>query len=347
MKASFCNGFYGIGLLDYAYLAFNVYHGKDSEKQLGQLPRTVDSLPRLISNIQSHEGWFQLRFPEVRMLHDFGFYAEFYVKVYRGKIRHLMVSFRGTDNFYDGGEDVLTWWNTVLPGSEYYSQKIPHYWHYALTFILKCKKVIKQLDSHDLLADYVGHHVTGHSLGGALANLVSATAAICQPVGIRAHLPVMPNVISFNAPGIGAMQGIHKDPFNEGMVISMRAKYDLVSALGEPYGYVINNIVPEGYQDAENAFDIEHQIDTFSFRQVLCDVNVACIGEQRIDQALNAKAFLKQHGMAHFLKLIANQPSALAFTFEQLRSWGMNHGGQNHNLNATPMFGQVAMAKVA
>jgi hypothetical protein len=346
MKASICNGFHGIGLMDYAYLALNVYHGKGDEKYLGFRPMVEHGLSELESDMGRYEGWFQLQFPELKMSSDFGFHAEFYVKVYRGKIQHLMLSFRGTDNTYDDGEDVATWWNTVLPGSDH-TQKVPHYWHYAHVFIMKCQHVIKILDQKNLLAKWVGHHVTGHSLGGALANLVSAKAAICQPAGMKARLPITPSVISFNAPGVGAMNGIDKSAFNEGMVISMRAEYDMVSALGEPYGYVINNAVPEGHEAAGKAFLIEDGLKQSSVALKLCDSMLPCSALARADQAAQAKSVFKQHGMGHFMGLIAHQPSALALSFEQLRSWAKSHGGMNHNLNAAPMFGQAQVAQAA
>ena len=224
---------------------------------------------------------------------------------------------------------------------------MPHYWHYALVFILKCKRVIKQLDDHGLLANYVGYHVTGHSLGGALANLVSANNAICQPVSIRAHLPAMPSIVSFNAPGIGAMEGIDKDPYNEGMVMSMRAEYDLVSALGEGYGYVINNVVPEGCDSAKQAFNIEQGIESSSLKQMLCDQSVICQSAERADQLTQAESFLKQHSMANFVKLIAEQSRSLAYSFDEMRSWAIQNGGTNHDLNAAPMFGHEALVKAA
>lgn len=348
MKASMCNGFRGIGLMDYAYLALNVYHGKHDLKYLGIRPRTVDSLPRFVSDIKEHEGWFQIAFDSIKMAHDFDFYAEFYVKVYEEKIQHLMISFRGTNKFFDYGEDALTWWNTVLPGSEYYSQSVPHYWNYALEFIMKCNTVIKQLDDQGLLADICGQHVTGHSLGGALANLVAAKAAICQPPLMKSHLPVLPDVVSFNAPGIGDMTHISKSAFSEGQVVSMRAEYDMVSALGGAYGYVINNIVPEGYAQAKTAFGLENSMQhSDSIKQLLCDGLAACRAGERVDQVAHAGGVYQQHLMGNFIEMISQHSNALALDFNQLRAWAQQHGGKNHDLNAAPMYSQSGVAAAA
>ena len=136
MIGSMCNFIKGVALLDFAYLALNVYHTPGDEKYLGLRPGVERSMEALIDDMQKHDGWFQLDFSELKILHEFGFRAELYAKVYDGKIQHLMTAFRGTVTASDMAEDALTWWNTVLPGSSQYSQAIPHYFDYALAFII-------------------------------------------------------------------------------------------------------------------------------------------------------------------------------------------------------------------
>lgn len=343
-----CNDFRGIGLMDYAYLALNVYHGKHDLKYLGFRPQEVQSIVILQKDMQKRNGWFQISFDALKMSHDYDFYAEFYVKVFNQKIQHLMISFRGTSKFYDYGEDALTWWNTVLPGSDYYSQSVPRYWKYAHEFIMKCNSVIKQFDNQGLLANVCGQHITGHSLGGALANLVAAKAAICQPPQMRSHLPVMPDIISFNAPGVGGMTHINQSAFAEGQVISMRAEYDMVSALGESYGYVINNIVPEGFEDAQTAFNIENSMENGnSLKQFLCNQFKECRAGQRVDMVAHASGVYQQHLMGNFIQMISQQSNAMSIDFNQLRSWAQQHGGKNHDLDHEPMYTQSSLAKAA
>ena len=342
-----CNFIKGVALLDFAYLALNVYHTAGDEKYLGIRPRVTYSIHDLMINMEKYDGWFQLDFSELKILHDFGFHAEFYAKVYNGKIQHLMTAFRGTVTASDMAEDALTWWNTVLPGSSQYSQAIPHYFDYALAFIMSCNNVIRDLDDENLLAPYCGQHVTGHSLGGAMANLVAARSLICRPAHTQSVLPVMPDIISFNAPGIAGMP-IAKSAFSEGMVISMRAHYDMVSALGKPYGFVINNEIPEGNHDAHLAFALENTMENDnSLQQNLCDAIEICPTLERTAQIGQAKAVYKQHLMGNFIDLILKQPDAIGLSFTQLRQWAQQHGGYNHDFNNPCLYGQSEAAIAA
>jgi hypothetical protein len=340
MIGSMCNFIKGVALLDFAYLALNVYHTPGDEKYLGIRPRVTYSIHDLMINMEKYDGWFQLDFSELKILHEHGFHAELYAKVYNGKIQHLMTAFRGTVTASDMTEDAATWWSTVLPGSSHYSQAIPHYFDYALAFIMSCNNVIRDLDDENLLAPYCGQHVTGHSLGGALANLVAARSVICRPPHTQSVLPVMPEVISFNAPGIAGMP-IVQSGFLEGMVISMRAHYDMVSALDKPYGFVINNDVPEGYQQAHLAFALENMMENAnSLQQILCDGLEICPTLERAAQIGQAKAIYKQHLMGNFMNLILKQPNAIGLSFTQLRQWAQQHGGYNHNFNGPCMYSE-------
>jgi hypothetical protein len=348
MQACLCNAIHTSGLLDYAYLAANVYHSHKDDKLMGFRPNKYRSIRELRNDMSHRTGWYQLDFPQLQMSHDWSFYADLYAKVYYGKIQHLMISFRGTDKFLDYIEDALHWWNTVLPDGNLIEWSIPGYWDYALDFIMKCNRVIKDLDNHGLFAKICGQHVTGHSLGGALANLVAGKGAICMPPSTNVWLPVMPDIISFNAPGIEGMRHVDCSGFPQGQVISMRAQYDMVSALGKSYGYVMNNIIPEGCAEAKQAFEMQQGIEApVTAGQQLCDKNDLCLDQERVRELMSAGAFYEQHSMDNFLRLILKDMDSPTFAFESIRHWAQNHGYWNHDRTAAPLYDYSHTAKAA
>jgi hypothetical protein len=273
----------------------------------------------------NQNGWFQLNFPLLQFPSDTGLHIEFYVKIYHQKIRHVMVSFRGTDGFLDWSEDINTWGASILRGEH---TKLHNfiYWDATLLMLANFKEVLTHLDSLDMMADGWQYHVTGHSLGAALANMLVATGYIATPQvsQMKSNICATPKVISFNPPGIRSMTTVCDSAYLEGQVISMRASYDFVSAIGEPYGYVINNDVSEGYQLAKQGFQLLSQ-DKFSD-----------LTRPEID------AVIDQHLMKNFLQVIANNTCSLTLSFEQLAAWTHAHGGLNHSESAKPFFDLAA-----
>ena len=335
-----CNSIIGISLLDYAYLALNVYHDHNDDKLIGIRPFNLSHIYDLKTAIQSgKEGWARILQPQISIQSTKGFFADLYVKIYHKKIQHIMVAFRGTYVKKDYEEDAETWWETVLPGTKH-KEKIPSYWEEAKLFLILSSKIISRLEKYNLLDENCGHHITGHSLGGALANLVAAKTFVCRPTELNnTTLPNIPNIISFNAPGIGDMPNLYNCEYAEGQVISMRAKYDMISALGTPYGYVINNIVKEGFKKAKKAFAIEQSKEHKNFKQLLCDrvINL-CDTRQRFIQLSAAKALYEQHSMNNFLRTIANDQNHALLDFDRLKSWARSHGGKNHDESCAPMI---------
>ena len=65
MIASICNLTIGVSVLDFAYLALNVYHTPGDENYLGIRPRVERSISALIEGMRQHSGWFQLDFSEL------------------------------------------------------------------------------------------------------------------------------------------------------------------------------------------------------------------------------------------------------------------------------------------
>ena len=350
VNPSVCNGYHGIGLMDYAYLALNVYHDPNDTKTLGGTrPQKILGSTGLVHTVRTGKGWYQMDIPGYNLIQSSSFYADFYVKIYNGKIHHLMVAFRGTFNRNNKLVDAETWWPATLPGTDHGLPTVG-YWSQAVGFICNCSHLIREMDRHHLLTHFCGHHMTGHSLGGALANLVAAKALICQPANMHSQLPMTPDVISFNAPGVANMPGVCESTFCEGRVISMRAEYDAVSAIGEPYGYVVNNALPEAEASSKEAFDIQHQQESFEkwsgllsgqpvMGSTLSPVLVkAYEAVQRAREGYEAKDIMQQHSMNNFLKMIKTHNKSIEKSFYRIKNWAREHGGKNHDLKAAPMW---------
>lgn len=294
-----------------------------------------------------NKEWFQIAYGPVNLSFKNEFYADLYLKIYKGKIRHIMVAFRGTMPTRPSnlGEDAITWGDNVMLGNDFLTP-IPTFWPYAEIFIHNVAKLIKEYDAADLLAPRVSYHITGHSLGGALANMVNAKAYILKMPHMKSYVPHVADTITFNSPGIGSMP-ISTSKFHQHRVITMRAEYDVVSCIGKPYGYIINNILPEGYASGKQGFELDHLLqivnkwDPFIQLKEAADLTVAPT------IAYDNRHFLGQHSMANFLKVIIAQSDCIALDFLRLRHWADQHGGLNHNFKSEPYWGQAPHSQAA
>ncbi len=240
MLASSCQSKKSLTLLDFGFLAANVYHSKND--QLGKKPIVISRLDKLEHVIASNMcAWIHYVDPSVALNPKNGFYAEFLLKIYDGRIQHCMIAIRGTDDHKASNiwQDVKTWgWNALDDDDK--NTKQPSYITQVKVFASRCRDLISMLDKNKLLASKVTMNITGHSLGGALANLVVADNLKTRPTYLTSFMKAMPNVISFNAPGIGNMQGITATKLYQSYVKSIRSKYDVISKIGKSYGDVID-----------------------------------------------------------------------------------------------------------
>ena len=137
------------------------------------------------------------------------------------------------------------------------------------------------------------------------------------------------------------MKGIRKEPVVEGRVLSMRAHYDFASAVGEPYGYVINNRIPEKEQEAKTAFQKEaiiNYLKTSKIGQrlelVAPNIKEGIIERDRIIQTTDfIESVQAQHSMNNFLRVICSSIKALTH-YKMLHTWAYKNTGWNHDEKA-------------
>jgi hypothetical protein len=323
LSADSCHVLPFVCLLDYSYLALNVYHSNQHKQLLGKRPVLISSLEEINTIIDSQQqGWFQLTDANNSQSIHHNFYAELYAKIYQKKIQHIMIAIRGTmiNNLSNVYEDVSTWWKDILSSTATIYKK-PSYWPLVNQFLSWGHNLIQTLKHHRLLASQCDYHATGHSLGGALVNLLSGYADLLLSPQLY--------IISFNPPGIGNMENVTHASYFENQVITMRAEYDWVSSLGQPYGIVINNEIKEQSLIAQSALKkIPLNFDTLfnvelDFIEML--TNPGLLLEKKLKISINeAKALVAQHSMKHFLWAILNSQNAY-MTFTQLNHWGTKH----------------------
>ena len=330
-----------LALQDYAYLALHVYHDRKTEIENNAFPMTLEKIYALDNTtLLAQDTWYHITTSLVNLPTESNFYANLYIKSYHQKIQHIMLAIRGTklSNLDNDREDIKVWWRSVINDSHAAICK-PDYLNNLYAFIEHAKIVIQQLHELNLVSPHCQYHATGHSLGGALANLMAATAMHYYPY---TTLPLQ--IISFNAPGIGTMPDIYKDTIHEEHFISMRAHYDFVSSMGVPYGYVINNDVPNQYQLAKQAFT-SLKINENNKKNLLplnspFEVFKTLLGESNTADVLSEISFSlpAQHSMNNFFKTIMKHTNIANYTFQNLKNWALNHGGFNHHEIGTELI---------
>jgi pimeloyl-ACP methyl ester carboxylesterase len=179
-----------------------------------------------------------------RMHTDNNFFAQLYIKFCNGKAKAAVVAIRGTvlGRIDNDVEDFVSWWSDVLANGG--ADRLPGYLTLAIRFYYKAKSYVRRYFPH-----IISVAVTGHSLGGAIAQLVTLTGRPAKAV-------------AFNSPGCGNMPGIN--PNYSGFVYSVNAKYGFINKIGitvAPHLFLVD--VP---QDAAQAKAILQQVDKRAYR---------------------------------------------------------------------------------
>ncbi len=221
-----------ITVLEYATLSWHTYHpftnlfGKTAEQFQTQKEDV---------NKKSRHGWHQITDISRHMHPAQDFYAQLYVKFTFGRPLAGVVAFRGTQptDCDNDGVDFDIWASDIIAHGK--SDQVPKYFTQAEWFYHDARRyLLDELKCHHL-------SVTGHSLGGAIAQLVPG-------------LMGMPTTaVTFNSPGIGHIPGVKSA--QGACIFGFNARYGFLNKIGKPLGEVNYIDVPEKEAEAKQALE--------------------------------------------------------------------------------------------
>jgi len=204
-------------IIDYALMSADVYHPDQN----------TDPVDRNMRRILMNQYWFRLT--NASFNPPFG--ADLYARLYLYQMTNNpptmgVIAYRGTmlDRLGNLESDFEMAVEDQLPGR----------WGKAVSFYHQVKIYLKE--------NYPNSHIpirlTGHSLGGAYAQLVAVSS------GNKA--------VTFNAPGIGDIQGIPQKDYDH-LILNINSKEGVINKVGKTIGNVKWLNVPEGEQDLLDA----------------------------------------------------------------------------------------------
>ncbi|MEM1244201.1 MAG: hypothetical protein AAGG80_05210 [Pseudomonadota bacterium] len=161
-------------------------------------------------------------------------HAALYIKFLKNFAIDAIVAIRGTDNLYDVSVDFHSWFSDAMSRGKF--DHVPSYYVAAYLFFLRARDFLNQHFAR------VNLSLTGHSLGGALAQLI---------VGLG-HKPYV--AVTFNAPGIGHIPGV--DTNMSQYVYGINSRYGLINKIGKSFGHIEYIDVPNEEAAAKKAFQI-------------------------------------------------------------------------------------------
>ncbi len=185
------------------------------------------------------DGWYEVLIcPGMQLMTTRSLYASLFIRCHLQKPAEAVLAVRGTviTNLSNIAQDIKVWYKAFVLGDTA-TLPVPSYLDRLSLFARRARAYTKGLG--------IPHRkftLCGHSLGGALAALLST------------HKSMPYHTATFNAPGIkhirhGSFAMIHDAP-----IVNIRARYDFISTLGEPVGPVYAVDVPEHQEAASLAF---------------------------------------------------------------------------------------------
>jgi hypothetical protein len=164
------------------------------------------------------------------------FYAALYIKTQSGEPTDAIIAFRGTDMSKANNllTDISAWEDSFFATGA--SDSPPKYMHQASSFVDSCYFYIR-----DYFPSLQGKQIrlTGHSLGGAIAKLLTLKA---YPYP----------VVAFNAPGVGEMPGLI--PERACLIHNINSKFGFINKIGATLGKTNYIDTPTNESDAKKIF---------------------------------------------------------------------------------------------
>jgi hypothetical protein len=226
-------------ILDSAYISSDMYYDQPGTNTKNAF--SVGVLSKQAQNIPA-DGWYRIDgipFSTPPSLH---YYAALYLKFEQGEALHAVIAFRGTvmkaaNLFVD-----LTSWCSDVMGDGSHAVTPPLYYSFSLSFTQACMNYLKN-SPFSYLASPGRYTYAGHSLGGALAQLM-ATAS-----------PYPAKAIAFNSPGCGNISVVNNNLCPN--VTNINARFGLINKAGKPTGPVTYVEVTERENEAKALFRSE------------------------------------------------------------------------------------------
>lgn len=248
-----------------------------------------------LSSIGNMTAWALITDVDPMIIPLNNFYAGLYIHFDNAKATNAVIVYRGTKplNISNDCTDIKTWFSDVFGDGSY--DKLPSYYVYASSFFYAARDY---LDKH--FPD-VPLKVTGHSLGGALAQLIVAYS----------HMPV--KSIVFNSPGIGNIPDVNLEAGYQ--VLNINSTYGFINKVGKVIGEILYIDVPNKESYAKDAFE-KHDLILKDEKQIRATKNplimiadeIEIKGASRVQQNDFLLSCAAQHSMGNLLEAINHHP---------------------------------------
>src|SRR3989339_1001923 len=282
-----------ITVLEYAYLSSDVYNEPSKFKLIHVTTKRDSNL----------NGWRRVTDVDPFVISEHPFFAALYIKFEEGQAMDAVIAIRGTmkNELANLKEDVESFYSDVLGDGSH--TELPSYLINAKNFAFECRTYLIHHFPEFMLGNL--RH-TGHSLGGALAQLMSLTGT------------PYPAVV-FNSPGCAEMPEIDREDAE--VVYNINSRYDIFNKMGHTLGHVSVIEVPQDEAVAKNIFhafnrkDFSNSLQEEARSKQLSGVKKTTTQlkgmSSRIDAYLSTLSAVKQSALYRQKELLCDNESML------------------------------------
>jgi hypothetical protein len=222
-------------LIDYANLSADIYADRAGTAQ----NITIQISAQNTQNVPSFaNGWYRVvHMPKLKLNPSQPFFAALYIKYQNGHATDACIAFRGTvqTDMKNILVDVWSWYSDVIGGGAHDHLPAYNMLTDAHCFTRHAFDYLNTNHKHLFLTNRVAY--TGHSLGGALAQLMTLQNTHVRPAYV------------FNSPGCGHLPNINKQL--NGFIHNTSARYGFINKIGECLGELNYVDVKECANDAK------------------------------------------------------------------------------------------------